>query len=296
MSATEPSKALDDDRSQGQNSFEQLVSDDSMPVQVIEEELALPEGQAVLLSGTVAEDFEEVIIVPEDGAQDFAEAIAAALVDHQEPAEAPQIQPTVNRDIVERQLESGETQTNNQQSSQPVVAEPAVEPTVEVQHVPTPTTVPKAAAPESRQHQLTEEHIGWLRQAGISEADWYYVWYIVHRESNWQPFIWNKQGSRAFGLCQRMMSVHPLEAGDDYMTDPVAQLEWCDQYAHERYGSWQSSYNAWRRKHWWRKNGKCDKRSREQLRKRLREIMYNGSCPAGSQASGRLSSVGRASD
>ena len=285
-SAMELPKALDDDRSQVQNSFEKLVSDDPLPAQAIEEEFALPESQAILFSSAATEGIEEVAVVPEDEIQDIAETIAVGLEDNQpEPIGASHIQVSVNRDMVERQLEPAEPQTNKQ-SSQAVAAEPAVEPAAEIQYVPTPTTVPKAPAPESKQHQLTEEYMDWLRQAGISEADWYYVWYIVNKESNWRPFLWNQQGSSAFGLCQRMMSIHKLEEGDNYMTDPVAQLIWCDRYAHERYGSWQNAYNAWKRKHWWRKKGQYDKHSREQLRKRLREIMYNGSCPAGRQAIG----------
>ena len=283
-SATAFPKTLANVRPQGQNNFEQLVADDTSSAQVMEAELALPEDRAILLLSAPTEDFEEFAVVPEDDAQSIVEAIVVSLADYQpESTGASQIQVTVNHDIVERQLNPAELQTSNQ-SPQSTVTEPTVEAAAEVQYIPPATTTPKAPAPESKQHQLAEEHMDWLRQAGISESDWYYVWYIVHRESSWRPFIWNKQGSSAFGLCQRMMSLHKLEEGDDYMTDPVAQLEWCDEYAHERYGSWQSAYNTWRRKHWWRKKGKYDKHSRERLRKRLRAIMYNGSCPASRQA------------
>ncbi len=92
--------------------------------------------------------------------------------------------------------------------------------------------------------------MGWLRAVGIAESDWPYVDFIMTKESNWQPFIKNKNSS-AYGLCQRLMSVHPLKAGERYMEDPVAQLVWCDNYAHTRYGSWERAYRAWKKKHWW---------------------------------------------
>ena len=109
----------------------------------------------------------------------------------------------------------------------------------------------QVTAEQLQKYSLTSQQIGWLQAAGIAESDWNYVDYIVTNESNWKPQLWNQQGSSAFGLCQRMMSVWPITDGDNYMTDPVAQLEWCDWYAHQRYGSWEKSYNAWRSKHWW---------------------------------------------
>ena len=109
----------------------------------------------------------------------------------------------------------------------------------------------QVTAEQLQKYSLTSQQIGWLQAAGIAESNWHYVDYIITNESNWKPQLWNRQGSSAFGLCQRMMSVWPITDGDNYMTDPVAQLEWCDWYAHQRYGSWKKSYNAWRSKHWW---------------------------------------------
>ena len=87
--------------------------------------------------------------------------------------------------------------------------------------------------------------------AGISEADWPYVDYIIDHESNWRPFIWNQQGSSAYGLCQTMMSLYEHEVEDDFMTNPVAQLRWCHNYATSRYGSWQAAYEFWLENGWW---------------------------------------------
>ena len=123
----------------------------------------------------------------------------------------------------------------------------------EVKPVVVPTsTVPKPEATSAGlTATLTEEQKDWLITANISESDWPYVDYIMTKESNWSPFLRNLQGGSAYGLCQRLMSVHPLKEGETYMEDPVAQLIWCDNYAHSRYGSWKKSYEAWKKKHWW---------------------------------------------
>ena len=114
------------------------------------------------------------------------------------------------------------------------------------------STVPKPEATSAGlTATLTEEQKDWLIAANISESDWPYVDYIMTKESNWSPFLRNQQGGSAYGLCQRLMSVHPLKEGETYMEAPVAQLIWCDNYAHSRYGSWKKSYEAWKKKHWW---------------------------------------------
>ena len=140
----------------------------------------------------------------------------------------------VNQLTVEQQLEAQVTV----EEVEPVVA-------------PAPTTPKPEITSSNLTATLTEEQKGWLIAANISESDWPYVDYIMTKESNWSPFLQNQQGSSAYGLCQRLMSVHPLKAGETYMEDPVAQLIWCDNYAHRRYGSWKKSYEAWKKKHWW---------------------------------------------
>ena len=98
---------------------------------------------------------------------------------------------------------------------------------------------------------LTEEQMVWLRAADIDESDWFYVDYIIFRESRWSHSVWNTHGSSAYGLCQALPASKMSSFGADYMTNPITQLQWCDWYAHERYGGWQSSYQAWLLQHWW---------------------------------------------
>ena len=88
---------------------------------------------------------------------------------------------------------------------------------------PTPTTTEAVrvskpvAVSEQPQYRLNTQQKNWLKSAGIPESEWGYVNYIFTKESYWQPFLWNYQGSGAYGLCQRMMSVHPLKQGERYM-------------------------------------------------------------------------------
>ena len=98
---------------------------------------------------------------------------------------------------------------------------------------------------------LNEEQKSWLRQAGIEESDWFYVDYIIFRESHWHHQIWNSQGSGAYGLCQALPAWKMSSFGADYMTNPITQLKWCDWYARERYGSWPAAYQFWLSRHWW---------------------------------------------
>ena len=98
---------------------------------------------------------------------------------------------------------------------------------------------------------LSAEQRDWLKKAGVNEADWFYVDYIVFRESRWQYWVWNMAGSSAYGLCQALPATKMHDFGEDYMTNPVTQLKWCDWYAHDRYDGWQNAYHFWVNNHWW---------------------------------------------
>ena len=145
------------------------------------------------------------------------------------------VAPTVNPELVLMQLQ-------------------IIEPVVEVS-LPAPRVEQPAAARISAldgptvDGQFTQEQIDWMNAAGIAQADWSHVDYIITKESGWRPFIWNQQGSSAYGLCQTMLSVHSV--AEDFMTNPVTQLRWCDNYAKTRYGGWAGAERAWRSKNWW---------------------------------------------
>jgi hypothetical protein len=86
----------------------------------------------------------------------------------------------------------------------------------------------------------------WMAAAGIAEADWGYVDYIVKKESGWNPNATNRS-SGACGLVQALpCSKVP---GNGY--DPVDNLRWGHGYATGRYGSWAAAYDFWTRNHWW---------------------------------------------
>ena len=165
-----------------------------------------------------------------------------------------------------RQAAASETETTSQATTPPEAAADSGQEAIvttnesivkqQIAETANPDDASSSAAPavqpvaSSSQHSLTNQQIRWVQAAGIAEADWEYVDYIMTKESNWGISVKNPKSS-AYGLCQRMLSVWPVEEGDNYMTDPVDQLEWCDWYANFRYGGWESSYHAWQSKHWW---------------------------------------------
>ena len=89
-----------------------------------------------------------------------------------------------------------------------------------------------------------------MSEAGISEDDYFYVDYIVTRESSWNYTATNSV-SGAYGLCQSLPGTKMESAGSDWQTNPITQMIWCDGYAQERYGSWESAYEFWISNHWW---------------------------------------------
>jgi hypothetical protein len=110
------------------------------------------------------------------------------------------------------------------------------EPTAPVE----PEIVREAAAVETPKPQPTGGKYDLMAAAGISPDDYQIVDDIVTKESGWQAERWNTQGSGAYGLCQALPASKMADAGDDYMTNPVTQLKWCDQYA-KQYGGWHGS-------------------------------------------------------
>lgn len=85
----------------------------------------------------------------------------------------------------------------------------------------------------------------WMAAAGIAEADWGYVNFIVSKESGWNPNATNRS-SGACGLVQ----VYPCgKLANAY--DPVVNLTWANGYATGRYGSWAGAHDFWTRNHWW---------------------------------------------
>ena len=90
----------------------------------------------------------------------------------------------------------------------------------------------------------------WMRDAGIREADYGNVDYIVSRESGWRTNATNSS-SGAYGLPQALPASKLGTAGADWRTNPVTQLRWANSYAVGRYGSWGNAVMFWQRNHWW---------------------------------------------
>ncbi|MYB39784.1 DUF348 domain-containing protein [Candidatus Saccharibacteria bacterium] len=113
------------------------------------------------------------------------------------------------------------------------------------------SSIIKSVSTSHRVGDLTAEQQDWLLAAGVDEADWFYVDYIIFRESRWRYWVWNQAGSSAYGLCQALPPVKMRAFGEDYMTNPITQLKWCDWYAHDRYGGWPAAYRFWVNNYWW---------------------------------------------
>lgn len=111
---------------------------------------------------------------------------------------------------------------------------------------------------------ITGGRADWLAAVGISSAEYYAVDYIIGRESGWCPTKWQGEyggcpayhgtpssGGVGYGLCQSTPSWKMASAGADWATNPITQLQWCTDYARQRYGSWSAAYNFWVVNHWW---------------------------------------------
>jgi uncharacterized protein YabE (DUF348 family) len=82
-----------------------------------------------------------------------------------------------------------------------------------------------------------------MAAAGISSGDYGYANFIISHESGWRTTASNPSG--AYGLCQALPGSKMSSAGDDWATNPVTQLKWCDGYAQRSYGGWANAYNHW---------------------------------------------------
>lgn len=89
-----------------------------------------------------------------------------------------------------------------------------------------------------------------MSQSGIKQSDFKYVDYIIKNESNYNPQATNSQ-TGAYGLCQALPPEKMNKFGDDWKTNPVTQLKWCNWYANNRYGSWKKASEFWKNNGWW---------------------------------------------
>lgn len=106
---------------------------------------------------------------------------------------------------------------------------------------------PASSAPS---FNLSGSKADWMRAAGISDADFGYVDYIISHESGWNYHAVNRS-SGAYGLPQSLPAGKLASAGADWRDNPVTQLRWANNYAVGRYGSWEAAYHFWTVNHWW---------------------------------------------
>ncbi len=89
-----------------------------------------------------------------------------------------------------------------------------------------------------------------MKKGGVKESDYGHADYIIFHESSWNYTATNAS-SGAYGLCQALPPEKLADAGDDWKTNPITQMKWCNTYAHEAYGSWAKAEEFWRANHWW---------------------------------------------
>ena len=117
--------------------------------------------------------------------------------------------------------------------------------------------------------QIGPERIELMRAAGISEAEFGAVDFVIGHESGWCATKWQGQWGQCpsfyqekypgaesdrklgYGLCQSTPANKMASAGEDWRTNPLTQLKWCTSYAIGRYGSWTAAYEFWLSHSWW---------------------------------------------
>ncbi len=95
---------------------------------------------------------------------------------------------------------------------------------------------------------VSGDKMEWMRAAGISEADFMAVDFVIGHESGWRPGALNPKGCA--GLGQACPGSKLANACPNWQVDPVCQLKFFSGYA-GRYGGWQGAYQAWLVKGWW---------------------------------------------
>lgn len=163
--------------------------------------------------------------------------------------------PNLNNVSNDVQQVQAEIQTDRQQVEAPKVKERIVKPTWRdnpknctdkqwIAKEPPFTCIDKPLKPSDSQQtqsvELSKSKEELMRLAGIPEHEWAAVNEIITRESGWKHTIWNSTGSGAYGLCQSLPASKMSSAGADYMTNPVTQLKWCNEYA-KGYGGWNNA-------------------------------------------------------
>ncbi len=89
-----------------------------------------------------------------------------------------------------------------------------------------------------------------MSSVGINVSDFKYVEFILNKESTWNHLAVNSS-SGAYGLCQALPASKLATAGSDWKQSPKTQMKWCNNYAIQRYGSWEKAHSFWVENSWW---------------------------------------------
>ena len=89
-----------------------------------------------------------------------------------------------------------------------------------------------------------------MLEAGVAEADLVTANLLIFKESSCNHLAVNPY-SGAYGLCQALPATKMATAGDDYLTNPLTQLQWCQLYMQVRYGTWANAWQFWQANNWW---------------------------------------------
>jgi uncharacterized protein YabE (DUF348 family) len=132
-----------------------------------------------------------------------------------------------------------------------------------IQEVVTQKPVPRIVA-RGKAVSIPSDKKAIMAAAGLSPSEYPYAQYIINHENGlWCPTRWQGQyhcppyyepihspsdPSIGYGLCQSTPADKMATAGDDWKTNVVTQMKWCDGYAIRTYGSWQRAYDEWTRR------------------------------------------------
>lgn len=121
---------------------------------------------------------------------------------------------------------------------------PYTKPAENIKSSPVPITSVKVLPPANNL-----SHNEMMAAAGIPEADWPKVEYILQRENaDWNPCKYNGglvdcnyQGNKAYGIPQSLPGSKMAAAGPDWRTNPITQLRWMQMYVVDRYTTWDAA-------------------------------------------------------
>lgn len=141
------------------------------------------------------------------------------------------------------QIQNQPTAQIAQESAEPVAAAPETPnptpPTPTPTTAPAPVTQPPAPAygedPNNPGVFVVFDKEIVMNQAGVPADQQTDANTLISKRLNWRYKV---AGSPDANLCGIAPIVKMATAGTDYLTNPVTQLNWCNQYAQGHYGSW----------------------------------------------------------